>query len=566
MSPTSVTIVKADRPRGSRRFAPPFPKRPVAENTSFAYLRNLPVDFPNAMSLPGLSPRTFRPQTKALLFLISVCILLRVAMALRISGICPDGVMYIRLATALEDGRFREAFSGLNLNLYPPILMFLHGLGLDWDIAGAIWGTLTSSLAILPIFGLFRRQFDDNVALMACALYATHPVFLQWSPELIRDPTFWLLFAAMLYYSYRAAADLHWKHFFAAGAMLTLAVFTRFEGLFLVVPLLFWTFWHYRALEERSLRRRLIFGTAMALVTLPAMLFLINLILLTHHSNWVLTHVTPLNLIERWWQGTMGSASEAPDIPVELRNISLFRLLRIYVPTLVKGLSPIFAILMLLGLWNWRKTWARRDHQPLFYASLVLMAAAWIHAWCAHESCDRYYLPIAMMASPYAALGLLAICRWMLRFAERNSLGQRWCRAAVVLLVAIVLVSDLAVAFGHGTDTRGAEVELGKQLRRTYGPEPLLFGSEGVTAVIAHYCGGRYETLAKIMDDRTALDFAREKKPAAILIVASRRFDLHETRRLIDECCKLGYREYSRDELPPGIDDVLVVLGRQEKL
>jgi hypothetical protein len=347
--------------------------------------------------------------------------------------------------------------------------------------------------------------------------------------------------------------------------MLTLAIFTRFEGLFLLVPMLFWTFWRYRALEGRRLRRRLIFGTVAALGTTPAVLILINLILLTHHSSWILTHVTPLNLIERWWQGTVGSASELPGVPVELRNISLFRLVRIFAPTLVKGLSPIFAILMLLGLWKWRKTWARRDHQPLFYASLVLMAAAWIHAWCAHESCDRYYLPIAMMAAPYAALGLLTICRRMLYFSEKFSLGRNLCRAAVALPVAIVLLGGAGIALGHDTRTRTAEVALAKHLRRTHGPEPMLFGSEGVTAVVAHYCGGRYETLAKIMNDQAAFDFVQDKKPAAILILASRRFDLHETRRLIDELCKRGYHEYTRDELPQGIDAMLVVLERQEK-
>ena len=71
-----------------------------------------------------------------------------------------------------------------------------------------------SSLTVLPLCGWVRRQFNDQTALLAGVLYAAHPVFIQWSPELIRDPTFWLLFMLTLYLLWRAVTEVHGPGFF----------------------------------------------------------------------------------------------------------------------------------------------------------------------------------------------------------------------------------------------------------------------------------------------------------------------------------------------------------------
>ena len=231
-----------------------------------------------------------------------------------------------------------------------------------------------------------------------------------------------------------------------------------------------------------------------------------------------------------------------PGTPVELQSLSFFRLVGIYVPAMVKGLSPLFAVPMLIGLWGWRRVWARRDHQPLFYTALVVMAAAWIHAWCGRESCDRYYLPIVLMASPFAALGLLAICRRFLLWSERFR-----AQHAVLPIGRGGARGDRPVGQrGHRlleatTTAAPPKSKLAEWMRREYGPSPKLFGSEGITPVIAYYSGAQYATLTKAMDDRTVLDSAREIRPDAILILATRRKDLHETRRLIDELCETRF-------------------------
>jgi hypothetical protein len=236
-------------------------------------------------------------------------------------------------------------------------------------------------------------------------------------------------------------------------------------------------------------------------------------------------------------------------------------MIQIYIPTLVKGLSPLFSLLMLGGLWKWRRIWARRDHQPLFYVSLAIMLAAWIHAWCAKGSCDRYFLPIVLMASPFAGMALMALTGRFLAVARRFD-KVAVMQAAVFAPTAIVALAGICAAFSGPYDRRGAEVELASWVHRQYGPSAKIFGSEGVTPVIAYYAKADWDTLSVNMDDASVLDKINQFNPDVILISTTRRKDWRETKRLIDKIENLNYMELARSDLPRGTDDVLVVMNR----
>jgi hypothetical protein len=561
MSDLSVAIPKSDRPRTGRRLAH-FGCRAAVPSSTTEYVRHPPVDYPNALSNPGRSIVAVTPKALVLVILVAICLLPRIFSAVRSTSICPDGVMYIRLADAWQQGRFRDAMEGLDLNIYPPLLMSLHRLGLRYETAGKLWGVLISALVVLPMFGLFRRQFDDRIAALCCATYIVHPIFVQWSAEVIRDQTFWFLYMTTLYLQWRAVTEIRHGYFFAAGMAMTLATLTRFEGFFLVIPLIFWSAWRFAALAETPLRLRLILGVTIAVTAFPAILVLANVVWLSAHSQWVFSRLSPLKLVENWWQGMVNPAAAPPGTPEELQNLSLLRLIAIYVPALVKGLSPLFALPMLIGMWTRRRTWARSDHQALFCTALVVMAAAWVHAWSGRVSCDRYYLPIVLMASPFAALGMLAISRRLLLWSERLHASPRLCRLAVAAPVAIVLLGSATVALASKDNRRQAELDLAMWVRRENGPNALIFGSEGVTPVIAYHARARFIPLLRVFDDRAVLEVADNKRPDVIMILATRRNDLQETRRLLNELAAHGYREIDRTSLPADTDDSLVVMER----
>ncbi len=112
------------------------------------------------------------------------------------------------------------------------------------------------------------------------------------------------------------------------------------------------------------------------------------------------------------------------------------------------------------------------------------------------------------------------------------------------------------------TSTAQAEVELAAWVRQEFGPSAKIFGSEGVAAVVAYYANTTSATLWKKMDDAAVIETIGQLKPDVILLSATRRKDLTETRHLIEKIEQLEYAEIGRSGLPHGTDDVLVVLTR----
>ena len=72
-------------------------------------------------------------------------------MAWKIGGLCPDAVLYIRVAESFDRGRlYDDNCNRFGMNLYPVVLMLLHRAGLDWELAGKLWNVAISCLTVLP--------------------------------------------------------------------------------------------------------------------------------------------------------------------------------------------------------------------------------------------------------------------------------------------------------------------------------------------------------------------------------------------------------------------------------
>ncbi len=511
----------------------------------------LPETFPNllASSRPLRGDYPFRPGLVIALFLL--CFLPRAAMCLRIGDICPDGVLYVRLASALERGDYAKGFDVMNLNIYPVALMTLRKLGLDYQTAGMTLGVLTSSLVVLPLFGWIRRQFDDRIAIVACFLYASHPVFVAWSPELIRDSSYWLFFTLFLYAHWRAMTELRARHFILSGLSLCLAVLTRFEGLFLLIPFALWTYFRFQALESREDRRKAVLGATAILLTPPIIVAIINVTWLRGHSVWMISRLSPLELIDSWWRGRGGAGGGLP----------FHRMVQVYVPALVKGVSAIFGVLMLVGLFIYRRDWARRDNQTLFFVALTTLVAAWIHAWNAKESCDRYYVTIALMGSPFAAAALIAFVRRIVWGANWGHLPSIARLVAVAFPLAVIAVSGPTIAMKNDCEARVAQKNLANWVLDRCGSNAVLCGSEGVTPVVAFHTGGKFEVFEKGTDDAAKLELIRGLRPDVIFMQAIRHKKKIISDSLLQQMLNEGYLPVERSSLPGGVDEGLLVLA-----
>ena len=562
-----------------------------------------PADYPNLLATPQPQRLNLPPAPWLLVGLVLLCLAPRVGMALRIPSVCPDGVLYIQAAKALEAGDFREAFREMSLNIYPAILMLLHRTGLDWEFGAALWGVVISSLVVLPLWGWARRQFDDRVALAACLLYAVQPKFIEWSPEVMRDQTFWFLFMLSIYWLWRAVVEVHLGYFIAAGAGVTLASLTRTEGLFLLIPFALWVFWRLPALQIG--RGKLLLGAMLCVVVFPVLLALVNLVWLYGHTGWTSLRLAPLARVEPWLHSLLGRGAATADSGDTLDAavpLTFGRMLWVFFPTATRGLSPVFALLMFGGLWGWRRVWARRDHQPLFYTTLLILCGIWVQLWYDKNICPRYMLPVVLMASPFAALGLLALIARLLRIADwlgrnknsprpptnlrsvpgegqgvsrnKNSprpLGEGQgvrARAIVLAALAAVLVAGLADAMTGNAkyfETRRMASDVGRWVRRELPAPLMLVGPVGITPIANYYaCNGPCQFFRWEADDDAILSMVRQSKADVVLLRPTKQLTPQRCDALVEQFRPDGLAPVARSALPPTCGDMRVLLRNSQ--
>lgn len=529
----------------------------------FTPYQPVPADYPNGLATPLPQQARLASAPWLLLALVVLCLIPRVVMALRIPSVCPDGVLYIRLAEAIDAGDLRSGFGFMALNTYPVILAGLHRLGLDWEFGAALWGVTISSLVVLPLWGWARRQFDDRVALAACLLYAVNPKLIEWSPEVMRDPTFWFLFVLAIYLLWRAVTEVRHGYFVAAGATILLASLTRIEGLFLLIPLVLWTFWRFLSLQQS--RRKLLLGAALCVGLFPLLVALVNVIWVCGHSGFTAVRLDPAARIWPWLESLVGHTPAIPGADGE-KPLSFGRMIWVFIPTMTRGLSPAFALLMFGGIWGWRRVWARRDHQPLFLVAIATMCGIWVQLWYDKNICPRYALPIVLMATVFAALGFFGFVDRLLRVA-------RWLRctpihpetilATVAFGVIALSVTDAMTSNTKYFETRRMAADMGRWMQREFANRPILVGPVGITPIVSYYANGMpYQMFRWEAGDDSILEMIEANKAGVVLLRSIKQLTSQRCTALVDHLAEEGLEPLDSNLLPPTCDDLSVLVRR----
>lgn len=519
------------------------------------------------------------------LVLLVACLVPRLLMALRVDTVCADGVIYFELADKLEEGRVDpDDVSHLQSGTFPFALATLHRLGLGWEDAAKIYGVLAASLAVLPLFGWARRQFDDRVAVLACLLYATHPKLIEWSPEAVREPSFWLFFLLAVYLLWRAAVEVDMRWFVAGGAATAVTVLTRFEGWFLLFPLVGWTvvrFWHLHAA-----RWRLVGGWACSLAMMPLVFYAFGL-LQPEGVRGNQLRLDPVKRVGNWFLSWRASADESPaasaagDLAVAaasppapaiapapltaaeitdphaadwtLREAALTML-----NVCERGLTPLFAIMMFAGYLTHLRLFHRSDHLPMLLLALAVVAAVWIHLWYAHQASSRYVLTIVLLATRGAAIGILDFGR----LAEAW-FSQRWPRAkwsaATALLVLAMLVGTID-AVSSDFKSREALAGLGNWIYDRYGASSVVVGSESQLAVVGFYAQTEAFPFPMTLSGDALAQWLDGVAPD-VVVISKRRQQPADYEPILAQRERLGLELIPAERIPASTKNMLV-LGR----
>jgi 4-amino-4-deoxy-L-arabinose transferase-like glycosyltransferase len=510
--------------------------------------------------------------------------------------VCTDGVTYLEAAHALERCDFNGAFGYLGLNVYPLILIGLAKTGCEIVWIGKWWNVVLATLAVLPLFGWIRRQFDDQVATIGCLLYAFQPVLVEYTPMLMRDATFWMLFVLTIYLLWRAVTEIRWPLFAATGVSLTLAVYTRTEGWFLLVPAVLWTV--FRLPAARGARVRLVGGVVLSLAMIPLAVAVVNLAWLGEHPRWTIVRDGDVGKILAWagWSrspqaacelsttapATASPAAPCPETPPAGTGILVappepelpangkpyWRVAEQVVLRLVKSCSYVYGLLAILGLWGWRQVYLRRDQQVLLWMSLLLCGAIWIH--CSRgDICVRYFLPIVIASLPWVALGLLLVAAAIVRSTRGLVAWNPPRRLAILaaLLAAVFVASMISVGWTPAARSRQS-VAMGKWILSRMGPNRQIVCVNTDSRQTCYYARGfGYTSFVPRKCDTFSLPWlVRHTSPQVILHWGNFRASedpLTSVKwlRAQREPC---YREVPPDCLPPGCEDVVVLVRADE--
>jgi len=568
-----------------------------------------PEGFPNRLceqASPGAARA--RPSVAVLGALLLVCLLPRLWVAWQQETICPDAVQYLDIAEALRHGDYAEGFKYLSLNIYPAILGVLLQAGTHWVAACEAWSLLMATLAVLPLFGLVRRQFDERVAILACLLYALHPRLIVYSPLILRDPTFWFLFLLSLYFEWRAVTELRWWLFLAAGGAVFLTIHTRSEGWLLLIPLPIWAL--RRLWIVPAWKKRLIVGVPACIAVIPLATALVNVTLLRNQSQWQMASTRHFAYAWQWLRGTNyadsgaaasgapdgGSAAQAPEATGPAPESPGGKTVQRLIVRFIKTFTYVYGLVILAGVWSLRRNLLRTDTLPFFFITTALLSGIWIRSNVLPID-ERYFFPIVLVSLPGLALGVVQVTEWIVwlgaglrrglsQFSRSRGLSQfsRSENGTVPLQdarhtahrPAVVLALLAVVAVGSAIDGARtgramfrawrAQADLGKWILRQQGPQQSVAGNNEEMRLLAYYAEGYLLPLpaAKLcgtvpVPDSTSL-------PGVVVLWEDRRPGASDTcKAIVERSGGVGYRHVAADDLPPSCRDLAVLVYTEQR-
>jgi hypothetical protein len=279
--------------------------------------------------------------------------------------------------------------------------------------------------------------------------------------------------------------------------------------------------------------------------------------------------------VQPWLESVMGHTAAVTTANGLEPPLRFGRMIWIFFPTMTRGLSPAFALLMFGGIWGWRRVWARRDHQPLFYTSLVIMCGIWVQLWYDRNICPRYALPIVLMGAPFAALGLLGLIARLLRIARWGTVAsfasakmrlsplalQRTVVAAVGAIVAVLSVSDAMTSNVKYFETRKMAADLGCWVRNEYRTPPAIVGPVGITPIISFYAENTpYQMFRWEAADASILTMIDRTHASIVLLQPAKELTDERCAALAARLKKAGLEPVDRNALPKTCEGLSVLV------
>jgi len=180
--------------------------------------------------------------------IILLGLILRIILAIKISGMNNDSIGYMMMANYLYSGQIADAVAirPMYPMLYPLLLCSAKMIGLDIERFGIFLSIVTSTAAIYLVW-LISRKITNNiiVSLIGASFVAVHPQFIYSSIEVLRDSPGLFFGLLTIYLILTAIEKPSYACWILAGFILSIACLLRLEYLAILLLVPCWAFFSF---------------------------------------------------------------------------------------------------------------------------------------------------------------------------------------------------------------------------------------------------------------------------------------------------------------------------------
>jgi hypothetical protein len=384
--------------------------------------------------------------------LTGLALALRVYLSIVNYCISGDGVAYLGIAKHIAKGDCAHALASVFPPLYPALIVIVHAIGPNWELAADLISATFGALTVIPIFCLFRQTLGRrDLATIAAALTAIDPELVGYSASVRTEAGYICLIAFAVWIVMLAIRRGRIGWALVSGAITGVAYLYRTEavGLALFVPVFVvlgafvWRRWHVRW----ALVAALAFGAAYLIVASPYVAYLSrsagHLVFSREFHAAVMYGMGDVTGNREKWQGLAyhGNASLLAPLLAAPR-VFLTKFASDFAMTFYfmgEALNPLLGVLLLIGLYNRGRTiaveWAD--------AFLALMILGYVAGFAISYTGPRFMVHLIAFTFGWIALGLAAASHWISETLTKRRLHPAWCALAVaVALIAIAMQND----------------------------------------------------------------------------------------------------------------------------
>ncbi len=406
---------------------------------------------------PGVSwPAIENP----LLLVAGLALAIRLYLSLTNFCISGDGVGYLTMARQLASGDVVGALGAVFSPLYPLLIVAMHVVVPDWELAGNLVSALLGTAAVVSIYAMTREAFArSDLALGAAGLAAIHPGMAAFSASVRTEAGYIFLITSGVALMLRGLRSRRLAFVGAAGVLYGLAYLYRTEAIGMpvvaIAAIIARGFAWCRNEFKEVLAAAAILTIGFLLVASPYFLYL-----RASTGQWTVGREFTAAMMygmgdvaenSQEWRRRGYSSQISPLTP-------LFAEPKLYMEKVgnslvtssynfVQALDPLLTILLVAGLWQ-RGRALLDSFAELFLAGVVLF---YFCGFALSYTGTRFMIHLVPFTLGWVALGVESVAAIAVRWA--GAAGWRLPNAAIPFTVALTLLPRTLWPIGY--DMRG---------------------------------------------------------------------------------------------------------------